>query len=981
MARVTRQSVRKQQEASSTPTTTNPSPTFSARTSLADSPPTSDGDQEVEEIKAATTRARYSRASSKRKAESEDLDSDTSEKPRRGGKQAPKRRAVGGNRVYVEVPARAAKAKGKATVEPPAKNKGKAPVRPRATAVNDDDQNSNLEYDEDRDLDESDTSGSEFVASDDESAFEGSGGPGNEDHSAADSDSEDEEALMLQLAVRNSLNANREDARESSSASMSPAALRAAAAERRLTRANRSIDVDDWAMEFLGDLSSESDDEPLSQRGKGKGKGKAKAKASADPPKVMTFAELRKLRREAKNKNLEETKATRMEEKAMRKRLGRRLTYAEKSTIALHYHHKELCNVWGNLEESIPVVVPIKADQPADIKLTLLPFQREGLYWMKQQEQGVWRGGMLADEMGMGKTIQIIALLISDRKKPNLVIAPTVAIMQWKNEIEAHTDGMKVLIWHGHARESDVKELKKYDVVLSTYAVLESSFRKQEKGFERKKGDRKMLITEKSPVHQIQWNRIILDEAHNIKERATNTAKAAFELQGNYRWCLSGTPLQNRVGELYSLVRFLGGDPFSYYFCKRCPCKSLHWRFKDKRTCDDCGHSPMQHTCFWNNEILTPIQKHGMQGPGKPAFKKLKVLLDRMMLRRTKLQRADDLGLPPRTVIVRRDYFSPEEKELYTSLFSDAKRQFNTYLDHGTILNNYSNIFSLLTRMRQMACHPDLVIRSKTNANKFIQEDESEATVCRLCNDIAEDAIQSKCRHIFDRECIKQYLNTAVEQSPACPVCHLVLTIDLEAPALELGEEQAQARQGILGRLNIDTWRSSTKIEALVEELSNLRMQDSTTKSLVFSQFVNFLDLIAFRLQKAGFTICRLEGTMSPQARDATIKHFMNNVDVTVFLVSLKAGGVALNLTEASRVYLMDSWWNPAVEYQAMDRIHRLGQHRPVKAIKLVVEDSIESRIVQLQEKKSAMVDATLSPDDSAMGRLTPADLSFLFRL
>ncbi|KAK0490486.1 SNF2 family N-terminal domain-containing protein [Armillaria novae-zelandiae] len=1009
MVRVTRQSVRKQQEASSTPTT-NPSPTFSARTSLADSPPTSEGDQEAEESKVATTRTRYSRASSKRKAESEDLDSETSEIPRPGGKQAPKRRAVGGNRVYVEVPAWGAKAKGKTAVKSPAKNKGKAPVRPRATAVDDDDLNSDLEYDEDRDLDESDNSGSEFVASDDEAAFEGSGGPGNDDQSDADSDSEDEEALMLQLAVRNSLQANREDAGESSSAPISPAALRAAAAERRLTRANRSVDVDDSAMEFLDDLSSGSDDEPLSRRGKGKGK----AKASADLPEVMTFAELRKLRKEAKNKNLEETKATRMEEKAMRKRLGRKLTYAEKSTIALHYHHKELCNVWGNLEDSIPVVVPVKADQPADIKLTLLPFQREGLYWMKQQEQGVWHGGMLADEMGMGKTIQIIALLLSDRKKPNLVIAPTVAIMQWKNEIETHTDGMKVLIWHGQARESDVKELKKYDVVLSTYAVLErsvssnfyeyvnlncpgSSFRKQEKGFERKKGDRRMLVTEKSPVHQIQWNRIILDEAHNIKERATNTAKAAFELQGNYRWCLSGTPLQNRVGELYSLVRFLGGDPFSYYFCKRCPCKSLHWRFSDKRTCDDCGHSPMQHTCFWNNEILTPIQKHGMQGPGKPAFKKLKVLLDRMMLRRTKLQRADDLGLPPRTVIVRRDYFSPEEKELYTSLFSDAKRQFNTYLDHGTILNNYSNIFSLLTRMRQMACHPDLVIRSKTNANKFIQEDNSEATVCRLCNDIAEDAIQSKCRHIFDRECIKQYLNTAVEQNPACPVCHLVLTIDLEAPALELGEEQAQARQGILGRLNIDTWRSSTKIEALVEELSNLRMQDATTKSLVFSQFVNFLDLIAFRLQKAGFTICRLEGTMSPQARDATIKHFMNNVDVTVFLVSLKAGGVALNLTEASRVYLMDSWWNPAVK--AMDRIHRLGQHRPVKAIKLVVEDSIESRIVQvrcavilsetsgddnynqLQEKKSAMVDATLSPDDSAMGRLTPADLSFLFRL
>jgi DNA repair protein RAD16 len=96
------------------------------------------------------------------------------------------------------------------------------------------------------------------------------------------------------------------------------------------------------------------------------------------------------------------------------------------------------------------------------------------------------------------------------------------------------------------------------------------------------------------------------------------------------------------------------------------------------------------HTCFWNNEILTPIQKHGMTGPGGIAFKKLRILLDRIMLRRTKIQRADDLGLPPRTVVVRRDYFSPEEKELYLSLFSDAKRQFSTYVDAGTLLNSES---------------------------------------------------------------------------------------------------------------------------------------------------------------------------------------------------------------------------------------------------------------------------------------------------
>ncbi|KAG9219471.1 hypothetical protein CCMSSC00406_0005365 [Pleurotus cornucopiae] len=956
MARVTRQSAKKAVTASPSTTTRTGTPVFSATTSVPETPATSN-DEETEVKTVPVTR-------SKRRARSEDDDIDGElALPKR----PTKRRAI--SQVFVEIPSVVrAKGKGKArAVSPPSDNDDDELVSEHG-----------LEFEEQS----FSSSGSEFEDSDDEDDKPSGTRPSTRRTPRKDEDQEalfeleesDAEELMLRAAIVRSLGGARSG---EGSSSKNAAALCAAAAERRIARANlqdniefelNSDDLDESASE------SESEEEPLS-----KGKGKAKATSAkvndTSRKKKMTLAQLRAERREqARIKRLEK-KANWKEERDLIRKLGRKLTHAEKSTVALHKFHPELKDVWGDLEASIEIITPQKAEQPANLKVTLLPFQQESLFWMREQEKGIWGGGMLADEMGMGKTIQIIALLVSDLKAPNLVIAPTVAIMQWRNEIAAHTDGIKVLVWHGSSRETNIKEMAKYDVILTTYAVVESCFRKQESGFTRKG----FKVREVSPVHQIQWNRVILDEAHNIKERSTNTAKATFELKANYRWCLSGTPLQNRVGELYSLVRFLGGDPFSYYFCKKCDCKSLHWRFSDKRNCDDCGHSPMQHTCFWNNEILTPIQKNGMVGPGKIAFKKLKILLDCMMLRRTKLQRADDLDLPPRTVIVRRDYFSPEEKELYLSLFSDAKRQFNTYLDQGTVLNNYSNIFSLLTRMRQMACHPDLVLRSKTNAQVFMPEN-GEATVCRLCNDIAEDAIQSKCRHIFDRECIKQYLNTAIEQTPSCPVCHLPLTIDLEAPALEI-EENITARQGILGRLDLSTWRSSSKIEALVEELSNLRMQDSTTKSLVFSQFVNFLDLIAFRLQRAGFNICRLEGTMTPAARDATIQHFMNNVDVTVFLVSLKAGGVALNLTEASRVYLMDSWWNPAVEYQAMDRIHRLGQHRPVKAIKLVVEDSIESRIIQLQEKKSAMVDATLSTDDSAMGRLTPEDLGFLFRL
>lgn len=909
-------------------------------------------------------------------------------------RRAPKRRAVA-NKAYIEVATgKGAKAKGKGkaveSVETPspartsARTKGKA----RTVVV----EESTPSEEDDNEIVESDETGSEFAMSDEE----------EDAVQDSEADEEDDE-IMLEAGIRESLQISSGKNGESSSSAArrgpgGAAALAATAAERRLAKGRKAVTVD--AEEFMMDADLNSDEEsamdsasgsdsdvPLTGKGKGKAKAKGKGKATTQPEptwgataetvkKSMTMADLRRVKREEKNAKTQLKLYLRKKQRALARELGRPLSHSEKNSLALQEHHPELVDVWGDLDNPPPKPEPKKAEQPANLKAVLLPFQRESLHWMRKQEKTEWKGGILADEMGMGKTIQIIALLVSSGTKPNLVVAPTVAIMQWRNEIATHTEGMKVLVWHGGSRETDTNELKKFDVVLTTYAVLESCFRKQHNGFKRKGS----IIKEKSPLHHIQWKRIVLDEAHNIKERSTNTARAAFQLQADFKWCLSGTPLQNRVGELYSIIRFLQGDPFAFYFCKVCDCKSLHWKFSDKRTCDDCGHTPMMHTCFWNNEVLSPIQKHALEGAGALAFKKLRVLLDQMMLRRTKLQRADDLGLPPRTIIVRRDYFSPEEKELYLSLFSDAKRQFSTYLDQGTVLNNYSNIFSLLTRMRQMACHPDLVIRSKANATAFVP-DEGEGTVCRLCNEFAEDAIQSKCHHVFDRECIKQYLEAALEAQPDCPVCHVPLTIDLEAPALEIEETKPNARQGILGRLNLDTWRSSSKIEALVEELSNLRLKDATTKSIVFSQFVNFLDLIAYRLQRAGFNVCRLEGTMSPQARDATIKHFMNNVEVTVFLVSLKAGGVALNLTEASRVYLMDSWWNPAVEFQAMDRIHRLGQRRPVEAFKLVIEDSIESRIVQLQEKKSAMIDATLSTDDSAMGRLTPDDLGFLFRL
>lgn len=128
--------------------------------------------------------------------------------------------------------------------------------------------------------------------------------------------------------------------------------------------------------------------------------------------------------------------------------------------------------------------------------------------------------------------------------------------------------------------------------------------------------------------------------------------------------------------------------------------------------------------------------------------------------------------------------------------------------------------------------------------------------------------------------------------------------------------------------------------------------QQRTIKSIVFSQFTSMLDLVEWRLKRAGFQTVKLQGSMSPTQRDETIKYFMNNIQCEVFLVSLKAGGVALNLCEASQVFILDPWWNPSVEWQSGDRVHRIGQYRPVKITRFCIEDSIEARIIELQEKR-----------------------------
>jgi DNA repair protein RAD16 len=567
----------------------------------------------------------------------------------------------------------------------------------------------------------------------------------------------------------------------------------------------------------------------------------------------------------------------------------------------LEKSHPGIKTMWKDLE-NIPVIEPVAAAQPSSINRTLKSFQLQGLDWMTRQEKTHYGGGLLGDEMGMGKTIQAVSLIMSDypQKEPTLVVVPPVALMQWSSEIAEYTDGkLKVLVYHGQnskVKAMTIKDIKKFDVVMISYNSLESLYRKETKGWSRGED----IVKEDSPIHAIKFHRLILDEAHSIKSRTTGVAKACFALKGTYKWCLSGTPVQNRIGEFFSLLRFLEVRPFADYFCKSCPCAILHWKLDDDHRCSNCKHSGMEHVSVFNQELLNPLTQSDNPRVRSDAMDKLHMITARIMLRRVKRDYVSSMELPPKEVIVRSDFFGLIERDFSSSIMSNTGRQFDTYVSRNVVLNNYANIFGLIMQMRQVANHPDLLLRKSAEGGQNV-------LVCNICDEVAEDAIRSQCKHDFCRSCVKSYIQTTESAGgdPDCPRCHIPLAIDLDQPEMEQDEEGVK-KSSIVNRIKMEDWTSSTKIEMLIYELYKLRSKKQTLKSIVFSQFTSMLQLVEWRLRRAGFNTVMLDGSMTPIQRQRSIEYFMNNTDVEVFLVSLKAGGVALNLTEASRVFIVD---------------------------------------------------------------------------
>lgn len=597
-----------------------------------------------------------------------------------------------------------------------------------------------------------------------------------------------------------------------------------------------------------------------------------------------------------------------------------------------------------------------------------------------------------------------------------LVVCPASVLKQWANELTdkvSENNKLSVLVYHGGARTKDPNELAKYDVVVTTYTIVANEVPKQnadddpdqKNGEESSAGNKKKapskskkrkkklkdsdIDLDSGPVARVRWFRVVLDEAQTIKNFRTQVAKGCCGLRAKRRWCLSGTPIQNAIDELYSYFRFLKYDPYSTYssFCTM---------------------------------IKHPIARNAVHG-----YKKLQTVLRIILLRRTKetmINGEPIINLPPKIINLEKVDFTKEERAFYMTLEERSRQQFKEYAAAGTLKQNYANILLLLLRLRQACDHPLLV---KGHQSVFKGDGSIEmakqlskervidllarlevSALCAVCRDTPEDAVVTMCGHIFCYQCIYERITTDENMCPS-PNCRNTLSTEsvFSSGTLKIcisGKTgtHATASSSADNELSSISQSSyiSSKIQATVDILNSIinthALTDSDTtesnpsqvapvKAIVFSQWTGMLDLLELSLNSNLIQYRRLDGTMSLNSRDKAVKDFNMDPEVRVMIMSLKAGNLGLNMVAACHVILLDLWWNPYAEDQAIDRAHRIGQTRAVTVSRLTIKDSVEDRILALQEEKRAMVNSAFGDDKSGghASRLTVDDLRYLFRI
>jgi SNF2 family DNA or RNA helicase len=488
---------------------------------------------------------------------------------------------------------------------------------------------------------------------------------------------------------------------------------------------------------------------------------------------------------------------------------------------------------------------------PEGLSATLRDYQHEGYRWLQFLHE-FEIGGILADDMGLGKSVQAIAHLLqlrnnalchravsNDREEraapseveatrgtPSLLVVPTSLVPNWLAEIERFAPSLRVLTLHGPGRERLYPRIDDHDIVITTYALLV----------------RDEIFTQRD------WNVAILDEAQAIKNAQSKVARTAAKIRAKQRICLTGTPMENHLGELWSLMNF--AMPHALY---------------DQKT--------------FARLFRTPIEKYNSSERRDMLARRIRPFV----LRRTKAGVA--LQLPEKIEIVERVELAADQRDLYESVRIAVQEEVRREIERLGLARSRIAVLDALLKLRQVCCDPRLV------------------------------------------------------------------------------KLAAAARA-----------HSSVKLEWLVETLGQLVAEGR--HALVFSQFTSMIDLIKPELERAGIPYVELVGSTVDRA--TPVKRFQSG-EVPVFLISLRAGGTGLNLTAADTVIIYDPWWNPAVEQQATDRAHRIGQDKAVFVYKVVAAGTVEEKILELQARKAQLAGALFDATDAATLDLRPEEVEALF--
>ncbi len=486
----------------------------------------------------------------------------------------------------------------------------------------------------------------------------------------------------------------------------------------------------------------------------------------------------------------------------------------------------------------------------------LRPYQKQGVAWLAFLRRNGF-GGILADEMGLGKTLQTLALLASSRsstaetgsgpKAPHLVVCPTSLVFNWAAEAARFVPHLRVVTLQGSARHARFAELPQADLVVTSYALIRRDLEK---------------------YRGLEFDTVILDEAQHIKNRQTQNAQAVKAIRSRRRLVLTGTPLENSVLDLWSILDFLMPGYLG--------------------TAQD----------FRDRYEVPIVREKSVEAQSRLA-RRVKPFL----LRRLKRDVAPEL--PARIDQVVWCDLSDDQARVYNQLLEATRKDVTAAVGAQGLAQSRMLVLTAILRLRQACC--DL---------RLLGLDDPEGPARN-----AEDSTPE-----------------ALTDAPLAP------------------QGKTHKRSAPSGKLDA--------FEDLLEE-----DLDCGHRVLLFSQFTRLLGLLQERLSAEQIPCCYLDG--STRDRQGEVAKFQTSTDIPVFLISLKAGGVGLNLTAADTVVHMDPWWNPAVEDQATDRAHRIGQTRVVTSYKLITRGTIEEKILALQQRKRDVLQGILTGEEQLTSSLT----------